>query len=261
FLMSYAGLAPAYFEECMNYVWDPQAYHNNSWSEIYRYPVYLANVVLDVLNSNSYNDKERADWLKGSALFYRANAFERLAQLYAKPLSSASPTDLGIVLRTTSNINVTPERATVHKTYDKILEDLRTAAELLPESRTYPTVPSKAAAYGALARTYLNMRNYEFAGLYADKCLSLRSELMDYNLIDGETSPVFAEYNVEVIFHTRPVPPSILAPPRAKIDTVLYQSYEDYDLRKTLFFYENTESVGTYSFRGSYLGKFNTNGS
>lgn len=261
FMLSVVANAPVFYEECTNHIWDPQAYHR-SWSETYRYPIYQANVVLDVLDANTYGDQTRANQIKGSALYYRAYAFERLVGLYAKPYSSAGPEDLGIVLRQTSNINVKPIRATVHESYEQIIADLKNAATLLPERRPYPTHPTKAAAYGALARTYLNMRMYDLAGDYANKCLELKSDLIDYNGIDGNETPVFTEYNEEVIFHSAPIGASILAPSRARIDTVFYKSYDDYDLRKSLFFTENTNvASGSYSFRGSYLGRFNPSGS
>ena len=41
-------------------------------------------------------------------------------------------TDLGLVLRMTSDINEPTKRATVQETYYQIIKDLKEAAELLP---------------------------------------------------------------------------------------------------------------------------------
>ena len=103
------------------------------------------------------------------------------------------------------------------------------------------------------------MRDYSNAGYYADLCLKINNTLMDYNDIDMNNTPIFKEYNKEVIFHSQPIPPGILADSRAKINNELYQLYEEGDLRKRLFFLKNTgANNNTYRFRGSYLGRFGT---
>ena len=165
------------------------------------------------------------------------------------------------MLRTTSDINVVPVRATVQETYAQIINDLTRAANLLPVQTPYPSQPNKAAAYAALARTFLSMRKYEQARAFADSCLNLRSELIDYNTVDGAATPVFQEYNVEVIFHSTPIPQSILSSSRAKIPQELLTLYDTNDLRRELFFQANVgEDEGTYRYRGSYLGRFNPAG-
>jgi len=45
--------------------------------------------------------------------------------------------------------------------------------------------------------------------------------------------------------------PSMFTGTKGKIDSLLYQSYSDSDLRKTIFFKKNT---GFYTFKGSYEG-------
>src|SRR5258708_17108525 len=130
--------------------------------------------MFDENQKNSYNQ------VKGSALFYRAFAFHQLAQLYCLPYSSTAGIDLGIVLRLTSNITAPSIRSTVQQTYTQIINDLKQAAILLPGLTLYPTRPTKTAAFGALARTYLSMRDYSNAAIYADSCLKRDSTLLDY---------------------------------------------------------------------------------
>ncbi|MFR1445949.1 RagB/SusD family nutrient uptake outer membrane protein, partial [Acinetobacter baumannii] len=90
--------------------------------------------VLDQLPLVSVNSGEDQKYnaLKGSALFYRAFAFEGLAQLFCKPYSTTNANELGIVLRLTSNVNAKSTRATVQQTYDQIIADLKQATDLLP---------------------------------------------------------------------------------------------------------------------------------
>lgn len=248
--------------ETSNYIWDANATpYNNAWNLPYQSPIYYANIVLDVLptikkeagSENEYN------YLKGAALFYRAFIFHQLAQLYCKPFSSQNANEPGIVLRITANVSEKSTRATVQETYDQIIADLKNAADILPLSTTVSSRPTKAAAYAALARTYLSMNDYANSGMYADKSLQLKNDLMDFNnLIPIGSSPI-TMFNDEVIFHSTTSPPILTSSSYAKIDSTLYQSYNVNDLRKKVFFAENSgPNTGTYRFIGSYWGTFST---
>lgn len=242
-------------DDRLNYIWDKDAYYNRNWTEPYTGPVYYANVVLDQLPFIAYGKDEQIAYnnIKGSALFYRSFVFYELAQHYCRPFSSTAATDPGIVLRTTSNINEPSVRSTVQQTYDKIINDYLEAASLLSEKGLYPTQPSKAAAYGALARTYLSMRDYNNAGKYATMALAINNELLDFNSLIPVANPPIQRFNKEVIFHNRPAyNVSLLHNAFAKIDTLLYAQYDEFDLRKTVFFKPNADA--TVSFRGSYEG-------
>jgi tetratricopeptide (TPR) repeat protein len=148
-------------------------------------------------------------------------------------------------------------RSTVKETYDQIISDLKTAAELLPDKVLFPTRPNKAAAYGALARTYLSMRDYANAAQYADSCLKRYSVLIDFNSLIPVPSPPFKRFNSETIFYNHAFGNSALSNTRAKIDSNLISSYDVNDLRKTVYFQPNTGTLsGTYGFRGSYDGEY-----
>lgn len=245
--------------EAYHYIWagDPVP-HNNSWSGPYQHPVYYSNVVLDYLPqvTTRPGEEEKHKQIKGAALFHRAFTFQQLAQLYCKPYSSENLEQLGLVLKLSSNVSEKPARATIQQTYDCIVADLKEAATLLPVSTTYPTRPSKPAAYGALARTYLSMRDYTNAGRYADSALQLYKELLDYNDLMPVGTPPIKTYNKEVIYQNYAgSTPVILSSSYVRIDTQLYQSYHVNDLRRELFFVQNTgANAGTQSFRGSYHG-------
>lgn len=239
-------------QERLNYNWDPNAYHLGSWQLPYQYPIYYCNVVLEELANSTFTEgeQEMASQLRGAALFYRAFAFHQLAQLYCKPFSASAASDPGIVLRMTGAIEAKSVRSTVQETYQQIIADLKEASGLLPQKVKFATRPNIAAAYGALARTYLAMRDYSNAGLYADSALKQYSTLMDYNL----TAPPFKRFNPETIYYSHLMYSTAISGSLPRIDTVLYRSYSDNDLRKSHFFQANDD--GSYRFRGSYDGDY-----
>lgn len=248
-------------DAALNYMWSPNSIpHNISWNAPYQQPVYYSNVILDNLQKIKINeaDKVRYNEIKGSALFHRAFSFFQLAQLFCLPYSEENRTSPGIVLRTTSDINSLSIRSSVEDVYNLIISNLKESIELLPEKSIYPTRPTKVAALGFLARIYLSMRNYVNAKKYANECLLLKNDLIDFNTLIPIGAPPIRSFNDEVIFHNTSSNASILSTSNAKIDSMLIRSYVDGDLRKEVFFRPNTgANVGTFSFRGSYHGNGN----
>lgn len=229
--------------------------------------VYNANVVLDNIDKILRDASNSSSWdnCKGSALVYRAKSFYEVAQIWTIAYdSTTAASDLGIPLRITSDFNVPSIRSSIQATYNQIISDLQASIKLLPNNPLHPYRPSKAAAYGYLARTYLAMRSYNKAKLYADSCLQLNNHLIDYNNIDSSLFMPFANVtftNPENIMH------SIcwlgnynLAFIWGRVDSLLYQSYETNDLRKSIFFAQGSD--GGYYYRGSYdaTNIFNYNG-
>ncbi len=224
------------------------------WDATYRGPIYYSNIVLDHLANinNIPEDSNEIKTIKGAALFFRAFAFYNLAQLYCQPYSVEYLSLPGIVLRLTSDAAVIDrKRATIKETYDKIITDLKEAAAISPENITIPTRPGQTAAYAALARVYLSMREYEYASQYANLALQQQNILLDYNDRMPLANPRFQNFNPEIIFDD--VAYSALLPNAgfSSIDTLLYQSYDSNDLRKVLFF-------GLSSGRNVFMGSYNT---
>lgn len=249
--------------EALNYRWDKKAIpFDDSWIKVYQNPIYVSNIVLDYLEKVKYNstESEAAEKIRGAALFFRAFAYFELAQLFCKPYnSSTADSDLGLALKLSSDINESVKRISVKNSYDQILMDLKAAAHLLPNSIQHALKPTKIAAYGELARVYLSMREYDSAWNYSNLALSLYSDLVDYNTLIPVSFPPIPSFNREIIFHCIASPSNILAPEMGKIDSVLYNSYNDKDLRKVLFFQANSgDFEGTYNFQGSYHGSYFT---
>lgn len=244
-------------QESANYIWDGTSPTTDApWFTPYQFPIYYSNIVLDQLPLVTTQPGEEGKYnsIKGSALFYRAFYFWGLAQVYCKPYATNHANDLGIVLKLTSNVSEKVTRATIQQTYDRIIADLKESVDLLPTTTTFPTRPTKAAAYGMLARTYLSMRDYINAGNYANLALQQYSTLIDYNTRVPVSNPPMPTFNAEVVFHNVALFIDLLDAFH-KIDSLLYQSYDINDLRKQVFFRAGTgANLGTYTFQGSYHG-------
>lgn len=240
-------LSPLNIDLRKNYTWDNDARIttvNTVWSNPYA-AIYDANFVLDYLPkiNNSQYEAVAYNNIKGTALFFRAYMFHQLAQLFCKPYSTSASGDAGIVLSMTAEINTTITRSTVQQTYDQIINDLKTAVELLPTSQLFATRPNKAAAYGELARVYLSMRDYANAEVYASNALAVNKTLLDYNSLTPAANPVLPASpvdNPEILFISRTSLPSVFTSSHeAIVDTTLYGSYNVNDLRKMVFFGSN----------------------
>lgn len=244
------------------YTWRNYSLPNSAsdWSSCYE-PVYYANLVLDRLKDISKNDNNSTEWnnVKGSALFYRSYYFLELLWNYAKAYDSTTAgKDLGIALRLSSDFNIKSTRSTNEQGYRQVIKDTKASIALLPNYAEHVFRPSKVAAYGLLARCYLSMRDYPDALLYSDSCLGLNSQLMDLNgdadIAAGLTASYpFQKFNKETIFYTEMgtlYTALYNTGLKARIDTVLYQSYDENDLRRTGFFKQNAD--GYMQFKGSY---------
>lgn len=240
------------------YLWADRIYSTPSvsdWDLPYR-QIFYANVVLDGLKEYG-DDDELAKNLKGLALFYRGWALFHITQLFGAPYNpETAGGTIGVPVRRSADVTLASEISSLHDTYARIIIDLLEAMPLLPVAQMNPTRPSKAAGYALMARLNLVMREYDKAKLYADSTLALQNELIDYNTIDPAKAQPFpdiygnATRNPEVIFLSILVSNSYMGSSNnTLIDTTLYQSYLDKDLRKVLFFDARRQ------FRGSYIGQ------
>jgi tetratricopeptide (TPR) repeat protein len=243
-------------QENNGYLWAQQVYDAGAdipdWSLPYQ-QIYYANTVLDDLPKISYNSNQQSlyNQIKGTALFYRAIAFYNLVQTFALPYDSTTAgSDLGVPLRLSSDLNIKSTRATEKQCYDQIIEDLQNAVSSLPITAAYKTEPSQIAANALLARVYLAIGYYSQSFRYANASLNLYHSLTDYNTLKPGGRSLATSFLSEDIYHTRPVTYDIAMPNDVSIvDSTLYHSYVDNDLRKTLFF---GLSGGSPYFRGSY---------
>lgn len=238
------------------YIWNEDIYNGGAgldWNNSYK-QVFFANTVLDEIDKITVIPAMQIAYnnIKGSALYYRANAFYNLAQLFCKPYNNTTAvTDLGLPLKRSADVSEIISRTSVAATYQQIISDLTLAKEWLPTSSSFKTRPSKPAAFGLLARTYLAMQQYDKAEAAADSCLSYYNTLIDYNTLNTAANNPISRFNTEVIFQSTIGNNSIFLSSNLLVDTTLYASYHSNDIRKQAFF---RTSGSYYSFKGSYDG-------
>lgn len=234
-----------------SYLWQAEVFNDverNDWSLPY-VTVYNANIILEAAKELTEGDAITINNIKGAALFYRSFEFFHLLQLFAQPYGADAATQLGIPLRLSSDLNIPVQRASLKESYDQIIADIQTAIPLLPNLPVFKTQPSKSAAYALLARTYTSMSLYDSAYKYADAVLQINNTLIDYNTLSTTAANPVARFNTEDLFFAF-FSKSILLASRCKVDSNLYKSYADNDLRKSIFFTKNTD--GSYAFKGGY---------
>ncbi|MCJ0741851.1 RagB/SusD family nutrient uptake outer membrane protein [Pedobacter montanisoli] len=242
------------------YTWQTSEVYDritNEWANLYNV-VYRANTVISGIDEVELTTTNAAEWrnVKGQAHFYRGKMFLLGLSIWSKAYHpTTAATELGIPLRLNVNFNETSVRSSQATSYAQVLADLTSAAQLLPNVPVHVMRPSKPAAYALLSRLYLQMGNFEKASLYADSCLAIRSELIDYNTLNVASNFPIAAFGKEVIHSSMVQLLSTINPSTARIDPLLYASYSDNDLRKTVFFLRNSD--GTYRFKGSYQGSAN----
>lgn len=250
-----------------SYVWSTDIYQGTAyvsdWDVPYKQVLY-ANVVLDGLENIQRNpvNADQYDDLKGSALFMRAYSFFDLAQVFAPPYDAQSArVDFGIPLRTTADIGAKTVRATIEETYQKILNDLDLAGQLIkdPKPAINGYMPSKLSVFALKARVYLTMRDYSKAGIYADSALLIKSDLINYNTLSTTANLPFTVDHVESIFQNYLVTANpitnVTTSQGYSIDTLLYSSYHTNDLRKVIFFSVNGKFINK---KRGYSGNLNT---
>jgi len=236
------------------YIWADEPYMDVvQWQRPYK-TAFIANQVLDILSKDRDGaDRATVDRLSGGAYFYRAFAFHQLIEVHAPAYQQATASkELGIPLRLTPNIDEVSVRASLEESYGQVVRDFRRALALLPIAEPVRGRPSKAAAYGALARVFLDMGDFDAAYRYADSCLAMRPELMDFNTLKASETLPIPQFNVEVLFPAMSANALAMNLSTALVDSTLYRSYQADDLRKVVFFRTNTNPRNTYAYKGNY---------
>lgn len=243
------------------YVWGDDLFNehqDNDWSFQY-IRVFSSNVALDGLDNYDVSDeREQEQWnqIRGSALFFRSISFYSLLTHFAKPFDPATAgQDPGIALRLSSDMNLPSQRASVQESYERVINDLREAAELLPERVEYLTCPSRYAAWALLARVYLSMELYSEAEACAIQAMEGSATLLDYNELDLSQPRPIPNFNEETLFWATLNRPQSFTSANARIDTALYATYDEIDLRKAAF--GELVNDGYHRFSGSYDGQDN----
>lgn len=230
----------------------------NEWKCAYT-QIQICNVVLKRLASIKRTDDNKIDYdrIYGTALYHRAKQFLNMVISFSKYYDKTnSNIDLGIPLKLDDDIAEDIKRASVEQTYQQIIEDLKLAAQYLPISQVDYSRVAKGGAFALLARTCLFMDNYSEAKKMADSSLKYHSFIEDFNLITNISGSRPLNLQSKEI-HVR----GIMVKPSSntsigRINSSLYNQYENGDLRKILFF--RKEKDGKVTFRGHFMNNLFT---
>lgn len=244
------------------------------WGTAY-YVISAANNAMDAL-PNVEGDEATKNNLKAEALFIRALAHFDLVRTYAQPYSytnDASHDGVPVVLHTDSDAK--PARESVAKVYEQIVADLTEAESIIDPSYVRSGVADAKSAVtiyaiqAFLSRVYLYMGQWQKAADYATKVIDSKKYTLwtAKNLEDAacytENVPkggeiIFEVYGIKTNsydgYHDGISPmtgPDGYGDAGAAAD--LYDSYEESDVRSTLF-QEEDGVVWTAKYAGKGLG-------
>lgn len=253
-------VSPETFDGVMNldqrnaYTWTDEPYNDVvQWQRPYKV-VYNANQALDIISKlEAESATEKAKNIVGIAHFFRAFAFQQVAEVFAPAYQQETASaEMGIPLRLDPAIDVPSTRASLKQSYEQIVSDYKMAAGRLPLNEAIKGRPFRASAYAGLARAFLYMGDYQQAYQYADSCLQTQSELMDFNTLKATDNLPIPKFNVEVLFAAVSANAGPMSLNNGLVDSVLYKSYRSNDLRKGIFFKKNSYPENSYSFKGNY---------
>lgn len=254
----YNGSSSVYVRN--GYIWAKEIYEGQvpiEWRSMYQL-VAVANICLEGIEKISVTPQNQLEHeqVRGMAHFYRGLAFYNLLQYFAPPYdANTANTDLGIPLRLYSDVNDRPGRSSVAACYEQVISDLKAAESLLPMRTSSKIRAGQAAVKGLLARVYQTLENWEAADQYATAALNIESTLVDFNSLNANTTlpfPTLQNNHPEVIYYAESMSSSIYLGNNAMIDSVLYRSYANNDLRRTMFF---RIANGLPYFKGYYTGR------
>lgn len=234
--VSYAWFANSYTWQAA-YPVTTSAFTDYEWNAMYNTIAYCNTVTTEVPTSTGGTDADKAE-LIAEALVHRSDAYLMLVNTYAKPYNAATAaSDPGVPLLTQETTVQSLVRTPVQTVYNQIITDLKKALPALPATQAYNTLPSKASAYGELARCYLYMNDYTNASKYADSTLALKSTLNDLGpltVVNTTTYPL-RKFDPEVLLSKVPYGGVPFAPTVIRLSDDLLTLLGTKDQRYNLF--------------------------
>ena len=173
------------------YTWAADIVGDNSedqdWAGLYN-QIYKFNVIIDEIMESLNGTEAQKKYILAQAKVHRALNYFYLVNVYAKQYnSSTASSDLGVPLLTKPDLYSRLDRKPVAVIYNQIIDDLNSALIDLPNLPNFNVLASKAAAYGILARVYLQQSDYNNALRFAENTLAYQSRLV--NLSDYVSAP------------------------------------------------------------------------
>lgn len=239
-----------------SYIWGADIFEgteSSNWNLAYN-QIYSANIVLDgigKLRGNPDIAVAAVNDIQGQALFYRSVCYWMLAETFCNPYNTENRDDLGLPLNLDAIVGKKLSRSTLGQLYDQVIDDLIIAEGLLSEVQLVKTRPSAVAARAMLARILLSIDQYEKALFWTQKITVSADGILDYRELDATAQYPIPLFNKEVIWHAEISQYANSTNRIGLVDTVLYKSYREDDLRKSIFFNATAQGM---QFKGNYRG-------
>ena len=237
------------------YYWRPVITVNEKtspdvWGPLYR-AIYDANVIIKGVGGASDGTEQQKQKVLGEALVIRAGCYMDLLTVFAKSYNPATAAaDPGLPLVTSTNVtDAAPQRSSVKATLDTMLNNVLTAAELLPADNINRYRVTKYAAYGLLSRIYLYMADFANAKKYTDLALQATHVLLNYNSYAAYTALPVYDLNPEVLWQRGAVSGS---PIFMLYSADLKTYFNDSDIRYSFLTTTNNNGLGRASLPGRY---------
>lgn len=166
--------------------------NENLWSSAYNI-IYATNSLLSGIEESGNNlSSEVSEKLEGESKFVRAFTYFYLVNLYG---------DIPLITTTDYQVNSLVSRTSKEEVYDKILEDLTDASNLLSDEYTSGerTEVTRAAAFALTARVQLFLQNWEEAERYS----SMVIQSTHYEILQ-DLNQVFLKNSNEAIWQLSP---------------------------------------------------------
>lgn len=175
---------------------------DNAWG-IYYHDIFICNVIIDQIKSVQ-GDVNRKNNLKGQALFMRSLAYFNLVNIYGEPyVESTASSALGVPINDETGIlNLKYERNSVKQVYDKIINDLLVALDLVKGYDSFDdiTKPNSVTINLLLGRVYLYQKKYSESLKYTNNALSYE-KYREYPLYNHKRNKHYLTVdNPEIIF-------------------------------------------------------------
>ena len=240
------------------YIWGDEVNANGNmpdWTIPYA-QIFYANVVLDGINKLAISAEEtaQANKLKGTALFFRANAYHNLMVLFC-PFARFDDTSekMGIPIRRSSNIQDPISRASLQELKAFIKSDLEEALSLVPEVEPMKTLPSKLTVLSLLMRVHFMEADYSKALEYGLKALEFSPELIDLTQVPQSVANPFRIFNEEVVFYSHLIPYNYFNSPLTFVDESLLALYSENDSRIGHYFIDR--GTGGLNIKAFHTGR------
>lgn len=215
------------------------------WS-IYYEIIFYCNNIIDSANEITEGTPKTVNQLVGEAYLLRAYCHFNLVNLFGKPYTqTGGPASLGVPLALENDLEKVLEKSSVETIYKQILDDIKTAKELVTTESNEASYSYRFNTLNRLAfktKVLLYMGEWNDAYTTAEELLAIKSTLEDYN---AETPVLANKYtSVENLMALENSMKSSYTSATFASDALL-ALYNNHDLRKALFFDADGTSIKT----------------